>query len=51
MTFGMIYWLAPRLFQTKLYSKKLASTHTSGWHHRHPALHHPDLRRRASPRG
>ena len=27
MTFGMIYWLVPRLFQTKLYSKKLASTH------------------------
>ena len=27
MTFGMIYWLAPRLFQTKLYSTALASTH------------------------
>ncbi|MEN1679668.1 MAG: cytochrome-c oxidase, cbb3-type subunit I [Planctomycetota bacterium] len=27
MTFGMIYWLAPRLFQTKLYSQKLAETH------------------------
>ncbi|HEU0035844.1 MAG TPA: cytochrome-c oxidase, cbb3-type subunit I [Kofleriaceae bacterium] len=27
MTFGMIYWLIPRLFQTKLYSKKLATTH------------------------
>ncbi len=27
MTFGMIYWLAPRLFQTELYSKKLASAH------------------------
>ncbi len=28
MTFGMIYWLAPRLFQTKeLWSKKLAETH------------------------
>jgi cytochrome c oxidase cbb3-type subunit I/II len=27
MTFGMIYWLAPRLFQTELYSKKLATTH------------------------
>lgn len=27
MTFGMIYWLAPRLFQTKLYSLKLASAH------------------------
>src|SRR5688572_30484666 len=27
MTFGMIYWLVPRLFQTKLYSKKLATTH------------------------
>ncbi|MEZ6243282.1 MAG: cytochrome-c oxidase, cbb3-type subunit I [Phycisphaerales bacterium] len=27
MTFGMIYWLLPRLFQTDLYSKKLATTH------------------------
>ena len=27
MTFGMIYWLAPRLFQTQLYSKKLAGIH------------------------
>jgi cytochrome c oxidase cbb3-type subunit I/II len=28
MTFGMLYWLAPRLFQTKeLYSKKLAEVH------------------------
>jgi cytochrome c oxidase cbb3-type subunit I/II len=27
MTFGMLYWLAPRLFQTKLWSKKLAEIH------------------------
>jgi cytochrome c oxidase cbb3-type subunit I/II len=27
MTFGMIYWLAPRLFQAELYSRKLATTH------------------------
>jgi len=27
LTFGMIYWLLPRLFQTKLYSKKLAEAH------------------------
>ncbi|MCB9848178.1 MAG: cytochrome-c oxidase, cbb3-type subunit I [Phycisphaeraceae bacterium] len=27
MIFGMIYWLLPRLFQTELYSKKLATTH------------------------
>ncbi len=27
MTFGMIYWMMPRLFQTKLYSEKLATTH------------------------
>ena len=27
LTFGMIYWLAPRLFQTSLYSKKLAEWH------------------------
>ncbi|TWT29393.1 hypothetical protein KOR34_52050 [Posidoniimonas corsicana] len=27
MAFGMIYWLAPRLFQTKLYSRGLADLH------------------------
>ena len=27
MTFGMIYWLVPRLFQTQLHSRKLATTH------------------------
>ena len=27
LTFGMIYWLAPRLFQAPLYSKKLANAH------------------------
>lgn len=27
ITFGMLYWLLPRLFNTKLYSKKLANTH------------------------
>ncbi len=27
MTFGMIYWLLPRLFQTELYSKKLMELH------------------------
>ncbi len=27
MTFGMIYWLLPRIFQTKLFSKKLAELH------------------------
>ena len=27
MVFGMTYWLIPRLYQTKLYSKKLASLH------------------------
>lgn len=27
MTFGMLYWLLPRLYNTKLYSKKLANTH------------------------
>ena len=27
MTFGMIYWLAPRLFQTQLFSKKLVAAH------------------------
>jgi len=27
MTFGMLYWLAPRIFQTELWSKKLADAH------------------------
>src|SRR5574343_1664402 len=27
MTFGILYWLIPRLFQTKLYSEKLANQH------------------------
>ncbi len=27
MTFGMLYWLAPRIFQTKLWSNKLAEVH------------------------
>ena len=27
MVFGMVYWLVPRLFQTPLYSKRLAVTH------------------------
>jgi cytochrome c oxidase cbb3-type subunit I/II len=27
MTFGMIYWLLPRIFQTRLFSKKLAEWH------------------------
>ncbi|HET9951477.1 MAG TPA: cytochrome-c oxidase, cbb3-type subunit I [Candidatus Eisenbacteria bacterium] len=27
LTFGMIYWLMPRVFQAKLYSKKLAEAH------------------------
>jgi len=27
LTFGMLYWLIPRIFKTKLHSKKLANTH------------------------
>lgn len=27
LTFGMLYWLVPKLFNTKLYSKKLANVH------------------------
>ncbi len=27
MTFGMLYWMFPRLFQTELHSKKLATLH------------------------
>lgn len=26
-TFGMLYWLIPRIFQTKLHSQKMANTH------------------------
>ncbi len=27
LTFGVLYWLIPRIFKTELYSKKLASSH------------------------
>ncbi|GAB2764544.1 cytochrome-c oxidase, cbb3-type subunit I [Salinimicrobium soli] len=27
LTFGMVYWLVPRMFKTKLWSTKLANTH------------------------
>jgi len=27
LTFGIMYWLIPRIFKTELYSKKLANTH------------------------
>ncbi|MFX5122874.1 cbb3-type cytochrome c oxidase subunit I, partial [Acinetobacter baumannii] len=27
LTFGILYWLVPRLFNTKLYSTKWANTH------------------------
>lgn len=27
LTFGMLYWLFPRIFKTKLYSKKMANQH------------------------
>lgn len=27
LTFGMLYWLLPRIFRTELYSKKLAGFH------------------------
>ncbi|HRH47725.1 MAG TPA: cytochrome-c oxidase, cbb3-type subunit I [Panacibacter sp.] len=27
LTFGILYWLIPRIFNTQLYSKKLANTH------------------------
>jgi cytochrome c oxidase cbb3-type subunit I/II len=27
LTFGILYWLIPRIFQTSLYSKKMAATH------------------------
>ena len=27
LTFGMLYWLLPRMFRTKLYSQKLANVH------------------------
>ncbi|MBL7816559.1 MAG: cytochrome-c oxidase, cbb3-type subunit I [Saprospiraceae bacterium] len=27
LTFGILYWIIPRIYQTKLYSEKLANTH------------------------
>lgn len=27
LTFGILYWIIPRMFQTKLYSERLANTH------------------------
>jgi cytochrome c oxidase cbb3-type subunit I/II len=27
LTFGMLYWMIPKLFKTKIYSRKLANTH------------------------
>ncbi|MBZ0178724.1 MAG: cytochrome-c oxidase, cbb3-type subunit I [Melioribacteraceae bacterium] len=27
LTFGMLYWMVPKLYKTQLYSKKLATTH------------------------
>ena len=27
LTFGMLYWLIPKMYQTKIYSKKLANAH------------------------
>ena len=27
LTFGILYWLIPRIFRTNLYSKKLANNH------------------------
>ena len=27
LTFGVLYWLIPKIFNTKLYSKKLANNH------------------------
>jgi len=27
LTFGVLYWLVPRIFKTQLYSKKIANTH------------------------
>ena len=48
MTFGMLYWLLPRMFQAPLWSKKLANALLDR-HHRHPAVHRADLRGRSDP--
>ena len=48
MTFGMIYWLAPRIFQAKLYSTALASAHFWVGNDRHPGLRAADLRGRCA---
>ena len=49
MTFGMLYWLMPRLFQTKLWSQASSPTHFWIGTDRHPALHPRDLHRRHHP--
>jgi cytochrome c oxidase cbb3-type subunit I/II len=42
MTFGMLYWLLPRLFQTKLWSQ-IDELALLDRHDRHSAVHHSDL--------
>ena len=50
MAFGMMYWLAPRLFQTKLWSQEAGRASLLARHDRHPALHRGRSTRRASRR-
>ena len=45
MTFGMIYWLLPRLFQTPLWSQQTGQHALLARHDRHPAVRPADLHR------
>ena len=46
LTFGMIYWLLPRLFQTKLHSDEARRAALLARHLRHHPLRRRDLQRR-----
>jgi cytochrome c oxidase cbb3-type subunit I/II len=49
MAAGMFYWLVPRLYGTKLHSKKRRGRALLDRHHRHPALRRLDVGRRHHP--
>ena len=46
MTFGMVYWLVPRMFGTKLYSARARQRALLDRHAGHRVLRHPPLLRR-----
>ena len=47
MTFGMLYWLMPRMFQAAAVEQEADERPLLDRHHRHPAVHRADLRGRA----